>query len=161
MVEQKKADDDRNNRDNNIVIHRVAESHKADNTERIKDDSTFFSGLCEEALGLHHLKIKTISRVGTKESKDGKTRSTPRPLIVCFDKKEDKIKVMSSLAKLKHAEPHYKQISITHDYNKDERERIREKVAEAHKQNEEEISKNYVFRVRGPPGNLRIVRFNK
>lgn len=68
---------------------------------------------------------------------------------------------MSSLAKLKGADDEYKTISITHDYTKEDREKVHAKVAEAKSLEEADPSKKFVYRVRGLPGNLRIVTIQR
>ena len=83
--------------------------------------------------------------------------STPRPLKVVLQKKEDKRKIMTRLAKLKDAEDLFKSISMSDDLTKDEHEQVKRRVQEA-----KELKKNqgegglWKFYVRDPPWNLQI-----
>ena len=70
---------------------------------------------------------------------------------------EDKIyrnKVLQNCDKLGEAEALFKNISVSPDYNKDEREKIKALATEAKKNSEEDL--NFVDRVRGPPWKLRL-----
>lgn len=66
---------------------------------------------------------------------------------------------MESLAKLRGADDKFKKLSITHDLTKKEREECRTLVEEAKKKQEE--SGEFNWRVRGPPGQMKLVRFRK
>ncbi len=82
-----------------------------------------------------------------------------RPMKVILKDKEDKPRIMTRLRKLKDAEEKFKNISVTHDLSQEERDHIKEKVEEA-KDKEKNFSEGglYIFRVRGPPWNPRIVK---
>ena len=69
---------------------------------------------------------------------------------------------MESLYKLKNANAHFRQLSmtITHDMTKIERSEIQKKVEEA-KQKEMEETGEFIWRVRGVPGALKLVRLRK
>ncbi|KAI4823548.1 hypothetical protein KUCAC02_012129 [Chaenocephalus aceratus] len=75
--------------------------------------------------------------------------------------RDDKEKIFKNVRKLKNCENKYQRISISNDYNKEDRELIRNKVEEAKAKTAADESKNYVFRVRGPPWNLRLVKLRK
>ena len=63
------------------------------------------------------------------------------------------------MTKLKSAEAKFQNISIVNDLTQEERNKIKIKMTEA-KQKEEQESEGgrYVFRVRGPPWALKIVK---
>ncbi len=157
LDEQKKEAADRENRENNIIIYNVDESEKDTAEERKESDSCFFSNLCEEILLIPVPTARNLMRLGKKPAADEPQK--PRPLKVVLESKDDKDKVMENLTKLKNAEEKFRKISVTPDYCMEDREKIRVKVAEAKKLNEEDQSKNFTYRVRGPPWNLRIVKF--
>ena len=74
----------------------------------------------------------------------------------------DKESVMKNLGKLKNAPDNFMKISITDDYTQEERESIREKVAEAKRMTATQGEGKYIWRVRGTPKNgLILKRFNK
>ena len=64
---------------------------------------------------------------------------------------------MESLYKLKNADDHFRQLSTTHDMTKNERIEIQKKVEEAKLKEREEMGE-FIWKVRGTPGSLRIVR---
>ena len=90
-------------------------------------------------------------RLGKKEP------NRNRPLLVALPTIMDKREFMASLYKLKHASEGFNSLSITHDLTKEERQERRNLVREAKRKQEEETSNPREFRIRGPPGNLRIV----
>ena len=68
---------------------------------------------------------------------------------------------MESLYKLKNANAHFQQLSVTHDMTKNERSEIQKKVEEAKQKEREEETGEYIWRVRGAPGSLKVVRLRK
>ena len=67
---------------------------------------------------------------------------------------------MENLNKLKNAPEKLRNISVTDDYTKEERQIIRSKVDEATKKTQEEGDGKYIWKVRGSPKNgLRLMRF--
>ena len=81
--------------------------------------------------------------------------------MVTLANKTDKGMLFRNVSKLQAAEEKYKQVSITNDYSKDERAEIKQKVAEAKEQEKADQSKNWIYRVRGSPGNLKIVKIKR
>ena len=72
--------------------------------------------------------------------------------------KNDQVKVMNNLGKLKGTEEQFGKIRITHDYTNKERELIKMKVKEAEEKSTGDTER--VYRVRGDPKNgLRLVAF--
>lgn len=148
---------DHDSRMNNAIIHRVVES-KADTSEmRYAEDLQFCLGLMQDALEMDIDKndIKKISRLGKKGE-------GVRPLLVQFKSKVTKNGLMESLQKLRNAESMYKNLSIVHDMTKKERDECRKLVLEA-KQKEESVGTvgEWIFRVRGMPGNMKIVKLKR
>ena len=155
MEERKQQEVDRENRDANIVFFRAAESTKETVKEKIEDDTKFFNSLCSEALDINNIEVDKVIRLGQQDG------TKCRPLKIVFKKQEDKGHLMKSLNKLKNADEKFKGLSITHDYNKEDRSKIKAKVEEAKKMGLAEDQQNFNFRVRGPPWDLRIVKFPK
>ena len=104
------------------------------------------------------MKTKNIIRLGKKNDLDDEQKP-PRPLKIVLEDKIYRNKVLQNCDKLGEAEDLFKNISVSPDYNKDEREKIRALATEAKKKSEEDL--NFVYRVRGPPWNLRLKKFAK
>ena len=68
---------------------------------------------------------------------------------------------MESLYRLKHAEQKFKGVVIAHDMTRTERDECKRLVAEAKDKEDDDTSGEFMYRVRGPPGNLRIVKIKK
>ena len=72
----------------------------------------------------------------------------------------EKEMVMGSLGKLKTAPENFRRINVTDDYTIDERQLIKNKVAEAKHKTEVEGDGKFVWKVRGTPKNgLRLIKF--
>jgi hypothetical protein len=82
-----------------------------------------------------------------------------RPLRIVLKNKADRGQILQKATKLADAPDNYKKISINADYSKEEREIVRKKVDEAKQLSEEDL--NYVYKVRGPPWDLRMKKFPK
>ena len=65
---------------------------------------------------------------------------------------------MESLFKLKQSELKFRQTVIAHDMTKAEREDCREKVAEARAMASDDTSGEFIYRLRGPPGDMKILK---
>lgn len=151
--EQVTEEKDKEARKNNIIIHRVAESKIKDPQSRIKHDTDFCLVLLKDVLGVScdEEELKRVVRLG-------KPRDTDRPLLVEFASSTTKNSMMESLGKLREADEKYRSISVVHDMTNKEREELRNLVKEAKEKQEKEKSGEWIFRVRGTPGSMRIVR---
>lgn len=139
-------------RENNVVVHRLEES-KAENIEvRKQDDVTGFLGvtndICE--LDVSAEELGKVIRLG-KKREDGSFR----PLLVQIKSLSRKRQIMRNLVKLREKRS---DISVNHDMSKSEREHIRKLVVEADDLSKNEKSGEFVYRVRGPPWDKRIVK---
>lgn len=152
---KKKAEEEKDkvSRTNNIIIYRVPE--EGDINERAKRDREFCLNLVKDALEVEIVEedIKAVFRLGKKGE-------SCRPLMVQFRTSITKNRVMESLYKLKDAETKYKQISITHDMTKEERIECKSLVEQAKKKQLEETGE-FLWRVRGPPSSLKIIKIAK
>lgn len=156
LDEAKKKQDlekERDVRSHNIIIYRVPEMDSDD--ERRKADKAFCLELCNEVLeqDVEETDFKSIFRIGKKTQGN-------RPLMLQLREKSVKDKIMDSLYKLKDADDKFKNISVTHDFSKEERAQCKLLLEEA-KQNERDDSGDFLYRVRGSPGQLKIVKFRK
>src|SRR6218665_696649 len=100
--------------------------------------------------------MKRISRVG-KATEMG----TARPLFIEFRDRTTKNEVMESLSKLRYADEKYKMISIAHDMATSERELCRTMVKECKEKQNAEKSGEWIYRVKGWPGAMKIVKMRK
>ena len=55
----------------------------------------------------------------------------------------------------------FRHVVISHDMTKDEREQCKRLVEETKERESEEPSGEYIFRVRGPPGDIKVVKLRK
>jgi len=152
---------DKESRLSNIIVYKLPESKADSYVERNKDDRKRIALLMESVLkvGYEEADVKRLLRLG-KKSDDEKAR----PLLIEFTHRTLKNLVMNNLSNLKSAKDELKGISIAHDMTKQEREESKKLVEEAKKrQNEQDGqgSGENIFRVRGAPGQMRIVKMKK
>jgi len=82
-----------------------------------------------------------------------------RPLMVQLATSKNII--MESVYKLKNSEDRFKSIVIAHDMTRLQREQCKEMVEEAKNMAAQDPSGEYVYRLRGPPGEMKILKFRK
>lgn len=153
MAEEEK---DKESRTNNIIIYRVVES-SGTREERQAHDKAF----CIELFSNLDVKIKeddlkSVFRVG-KIVHDSNNR---RPMLIQFRDRVLKNMIMESLSKLRQADDKFRNVSITHDMTQNERIECKNLVEEAKKKQIDEQGE-FLWRVRGSPGQLKIVRLRK
>src|SRR6218665_1267475 len=100
--------------------------------------------------------IKKVFRLG-KPSTEGKQR----PLLIEFRDAAIKNRVLENLSKLRDADEQLRQISVTHDMTEGEREQCRELVKECRERQQNDVSGEWKYQVRGLPGDMRIVKLKK
>lgn len=150
---QSNEEKDRESRSANVILYRVPEAETRD--ERVIADKAFALELMQEALelGISESDIKAVFRLG-------KRGQNSRPMIIQFKEKSAKNKLMESLSRLRNAEDKFKRISVTHDLTKREREECKLLVTEAKAKQDSEAG-DFLWRVRGPPGQLKVVKLRK
>ena len=144
---------ERENREKNIIIFKVAEKENAE--ERKKSDREFFDDLCDQELGLEIQTISSITRIGTYVS------SKTRPLKVSFQNTFDKRKFLSSLYKLKNEASKYKSINVQHDMTLDERAESKNLLKTAYELNQRKDNQETIYKVRGPPWAMKIIKLKR
>ena len=149
------AEKDRESRILNAVIYKVEETGIT-REERTRADKTFVMELLNDVLNLNtdDSEILSVFRLGKRGD------SSSRPLLVKFRDRTTKNKFMESLYKLKSAADKFRQISVAHDFTKKEREDCKVLVQQA-KEMQNNESGEFLWRVRGPPGNLKVVKLKK
>jgi len=153
---------DQEKRRNNVIIYRLPESTAQSPEERKREDTERCVELINDALEVdcHLDDMKQVVRLGQRDRENTDRQNVSRPLLIEFKSYTTKNQLMESLYKLKNADDHFRQLSITHDMTKNERIEIQKKVEEA-KLKEREETGEFIWRVRGTPGSLRIVRLKK
>src|SRR6266516_4402150 len=148
---------DREGRSNNIIMYRVPECSTAEG--RVKHDKSFSVELFNTVMELDvkDEDLRSIFRLGKWDP----SNSTNRPLLIQFREKAIKNRVMESLSKLKGASDRLKNLSITNDMTKNERSECKRLVEEAKQKESDDQQGEFIWRVRGLPGQLKLIRFRK
>ena len=156
---------DKEARRNNIVMYRVPESTEVTAEARNAQDKRF----CEQLLfGLHvgisEEDIRKVMRLGRRGEPDSAraadTSDNARPILIQLGSRTAKNLIMESLYKLRSMEAKFKKVIVAHDMTKLERDDCRLLVNEA-KLKTENDSGDWIYRVRGPPGQMRIVKMRR
>ena len=145
--EEKIQQSQRDARSKNFIIHGISE---------VEEDG-YDTNVVKEIIDFLDCGVSPVSviRVGKKKEQGS------RPLKITMASVQNKDNIMRNLGKLKDAPENLRKISVTDDYTQEERESIRQKVAEAKKMTETKGEGKYVWRVRGTPKNgLILRRFN-
>ena len=135
----------------NIIIH-GAEEIGTTSDEIKKEDNGFVKSILDK-LGIPTAPA-SVARLGKANERKR------RPIKLVMKCKEDKIKVLKNLNKLKGTEDELGKISITDDYTETEREEIKHWVMKAKEKTVQDPDK--VYKVRGDPKNgMRLIWFVK
>jgi len=148
---------DKENRLNNIILYRADESTADTPENRNKEDYNFclqlFEGLNS---GVVEEDVIKVFRLGRRQE-----NAPPRPLLIQLNNRMAKSLVMNSAYKLSGAPARFRNVIVAHDLTKKERLECKELVEEAKQKTEQDSSGNWVYKVRGPPGQMRIVKFRR
>ena len=149
---------DRENRRNNVILYNVTESSGSRAEERNKDDATFSLQLFNSLqVGVSEEDLVRVFRLG-KWDDPNRPSTASRPLMVQFASYSVKNLVMESLYKLKNVDQKFRGINIGHDMTPKERSECKKLVSEAKQKEADDSSGEYIYRVRGYPGEMRIVQ---
>ena len=144
-------------RTNNVIIYRIPECNDTSQSrdEQIKYDKSFAVELINDVLEVEFSEadLKRVFRLG-------KPGDNTRPLLIEFKERVLKNRVMESLSKLRRAEDKFKNISVTHDLTRQERAEVKELVEQAKLKQQQEQGE-WLWRVRGNPGLMKVVRIPK
>lgn len=155
---------DRETRAGNIILYNVPESKKTQKEERWKDDREFCLDMFNDVLGvkIREEDVKRFLRLGKSDKSGTETVDThERPVLIQFRDRILKNMILDSLSKMKDAEEKHKRIIFAHDMTREERIECKKMVDEAKKREMEDTSGEYIYRVRGSPGHLRIEKIRK
>lgn len=128
----------------NIIVHGIKEEEQVcDNSD--KNNHTRDCEWADQLVKDLHVssKIKKIFRIGKKPN---------RPLLICLDSEDDKLKIMGNLPSLKGNDT-YKGISITEDLCRSQREKYKELSQQAKDLNDDLETDEFIYRVRGSSKN--------
>lgn len=148
--------EDKLKRRNNSILYNVVESKLDTVAERNNEDLQFCGLLMDKVLKVGYEKGEIVKVVRLGKFDDNKMR----PLLIEFSNAHVKNVVMENVTKLGAARDEFKGVTISHDMTIKEREQCRELVEEAKRKQIEEKG-NYIYRVRGLPGQMKIVKFKK
>ena len=147
---------DKERRRNNIIIYNIPESSAERADGRTKDDRSFCLRMFNNVLqaGVSDEDLTQAFRLGRRDV----NATSPRPLLIQLASYTQKNMIMESLYKLKHAETQFKSVVVTHDMTKIERDECKRMVTEAKDKEAQDQSGEYIYRVRGLPGKMKIIK---
>lgn len=148
---------ERESRVNNIVIYNMEEKRSDNKEEWFKNEKSSCMHLFNTVLqaGVENKDIKKMIRLGARAT------NTKRPLLVQFHERRTKNIVMENLRRLREAQPPFNEIGVNHDMTKSEREEVKKMVKIAEEKEKNEGQGEWIFRVRGSPGNMTVVKLKK
>ena len=156
---------DKETRRNDIVMYRVPESTEVTAEARNVQDKRF----CEQLLfglqvGIAEEDIRKVMRLGRRvepeSARSAESADNARPILIQLGSRTAKNLIMESLYKLKSMEAKFRKVVVAHDMTKLERDDCKALVNEA-KVKTENDSGDWVYRIRGPPGQMRIVKMRR
>lgn len=151
---QKKICDDREDRKNNVIIFNLEEEGKEKADDLNKKVEELF-----ESMEFDKKSVK-VERIGKDIDRKDRNRKYARPVKVNFNNSWDKRLFMSKLKNLKDQE-RWANTRVSHDMGMEDREESRRLLKEAYELNLINKDKRVVFRVRGPPWAMEIVKIQK
>ena len=145
---------DRESRVNNIVIYNLEEARTENKEEWFNNEKQQYLKLLNVIIGagVEESDVAKAMRLGPKE------RSTKRPLLLQFKQRSTKNVVMERLSKLNKAPAPFDKVVVQHDLTKAEREECKMLVQLARQKEEEDKSGEWVYRVRGLPGQFAVTK---
>lgn len=147
----------------NIILYNVPENKDLNShAEQLDEDKQF---VCDMLTYIIQDDIKTneitrIIRLGFRDYQRHDEITRSRPVLVEFSEAMTKNLVMQNLGRLRNATSRFRNIVLNHDMTELERKECRDLVAEA-KELEQKAAGEWIYRVRGLPGQMKIVRWKK
>lgn len=140
-------------RKNNIILYKVAEPTEGETNDKLDSDKKVVSDLMKH-LGVNNKPVK-IYRLGKFEAE----KEGSRPIRIEFENEEKVAEVMAQTKKLINAPDHLKHVSVSYDLSEEQRKELKSLIIDA--KDKEKKFPEFVFKVRGPPGNMRVRSFKK
>lgn len=155
---------DREKRKNGVVLYNAPEDNISKNFEEqsekdLKFVCDFMSYILDE--DFERGEIKKIMRLGKRDYRQLSEETPCRPLLVVFVSGATKNYVMNNMFRLKRADEIYKKIIVNHDMTSMDRDQIKKLVLEAKLKQENDQSGEWIYRVRGLPGQAAIIKLRK
>jgi len=150
---------DRENRAANVILYNIDEASGNSREDRWRADRKFCLELFNKVLSVE-IKEEDMKRFLRLGKPDDSARA-PRPVLIQFRDRVLKNMIMESLYKLRDAEDVFKRVIFAHDLTKEKRQECKQLVTEAKKRQDEDESEEFLYRVRGTPGNIRIHKIRK
>ena len=148
--DQRKEKDEIHRKRKNIIIYGMPEM---DNNQQSMEEFIHINRF----LGNRNFQKRDIYSIGRIGDKNG---DRPRPLKIEFYETTTKINVMKNAYRLKDHR-RYSHISIQHDLTRNQLQEFYHLKDEARKRELEEGNRNIIYRVKGPPGNWKIMQLSK
>jgi hypothetical protein len=147
---------DKENRSRNVIIYRVEESDSPSYEIRNKHDKEIVIRLLRELIAddFEESEIQKVFRMGRM----GESPKS-RPILIQFVSKMTKNYLMESLYRLKKSS--FKDLVISHDMTLLERDQCKKMVQEAKNKETADLSGEWIYRVRGLPGLMKVVKWRK
>ena len=142
-------------RRNNIIVFKAKEPESLLAEDGKREDLEFVSEMCE-IMKTNPKSVKSITRLG-KINREKTVTAGPRPMKIVFDDAKSKAIFMSNLRNLSTAEAKYKGVSVVHDMTMKERQLNKEQIRMAKEKNDGNESGDFIYLVRGPPWDRKIV----
>jgi hypothetical protein len=147
---------ERKSRENNLIIFGFDENQSEVRQERIDHDIQQVNELYKACIiQLDTTSIKKTGRLGkfNNEKRD-------RPLLVTLSSVESKLVLFKNFHRIREL-TEYEKVNVSNDLTKAEREKEKELWQEAKKQQLNDKSGDFIYKVRGPPWARRVTKLKK
>lgn len=144
-------------RSRGIVIYRAEEAIRPSNDTNNKEDDQLVRHLVDY-LQCDTEQLISVNRLG-RFSSENIAQGRFRPLKIRFKTQEARDNVLNSLSKLRDAPAVLNKLSIRQDLNLTQRQELSDKIKEA-REKSKDLSDSF-FRVKGSPGDYRLVEIKK
>lgn len=162
---QTENDKEREKRKNGVVLFNIPEDENAKSyTDQADKDVTFICDMMSYILedNCDANEFNKIRRLGKRDYRQPlDTTVYSRPVLVEFTHGMTKNYVMQNLGRLKTADDIFKKVIVNHDMTEMDRAEIKKLVQEAKEKEEREGSGEWTYKVRGQPGQMRIIKLKK
>ncbi|VDI00129.1 Hypothetical predicted protein [Mytilus galloprovincialis] len=147
---------ERKAREKNLIIFGITENQSEVKQERIDHDTEKINELFYDAkINLEEGNIMKTKRLGKYDSK-----KDSRPLLVNLKSIDSKLTLFKNMHYIR-GMPKYEKVNVSNDLTQSEREQEKVLWAEAKKLQEQCISGEYQYKVRGPPWARKVIRIKK
>ena len=147
---------DRDRRKKNFIVHGLPEAEnkgKEKIEERKKKDKEEIERIIREKLGIQDPCVIDVLRLGKVKP------NVPRPLKIVLRGYDKKQEIFKNLGKLKGTD--HKSLAFRDDMTALEREHQNRLVKEAQEREKKDESGRWIYRVRGPPWDKKIVKIDR